>query len=306
MEEIIINSTINQTADYTAEVIVSSIIKKGVSPEQIILKSKGTSKRSHKKDVSTIYTISNEETNSNLFFLESPREGIYDTLPESIFHSFSGSTSVRNKEEIKEEIKKHREEEKQARLFFLPFEQEFFTIKRTLFEFEDAFDWLSNAPGLIEMYKSYYPVLSDLSIEKGYLFLRLTPLIHELRDDFPKIESCLTMLLDTDVHISLSFQQNVIHAYTPAELGFARLGINTIIGDVVEDGEPDLCIVLTPTIHPSLQDYSFFNHTTQLTKQLCDYFIGAQYNISILYAHTENDAALSLNDTAVLGYNVCL
>lgn len=306
IEKRIRNTLIDQSSDYSVESTASSLIKKGVLPEEVILKSKGTSKRSFKKDVSAIFTTLNEETNSNLFFLESPREGIYDTLPESIFHSFSGTKSVNNKESIKEEIKKHREEEKQARLFFLPFEQEFFNIKRTLFTFEDAFDSLANASSLIEIYKSYYPVLTELSVEKGYLFLRLTPLIHDIRDDFTRIEECLTMLLDATVQISLCYQKNAISSYTPPELGFATLGTNTIIGNLIEDGEPDLSIVLSPADSLKEYDYLFFQKQIALTKQLCDFFIGAQYEISISYALDRTDRDLLLNDTAVLGYSVCL
>jgi hypothetical protein len=312
------NTLNNQSSDYSVESIASSLIKKGVLPEHIIFKSKGTSRRSYKKDVSDFYITLNEETNSNLFFLESPREGIYDTLPESIFHSFSGTKSLTNKESIKDEIKKHREEEKQARLFFLPFEQEFFNIKRTLFTFEDAFDSLENASSLIEIYKSYYPVLADLSVEKGYLFLRLTPLIHDIRDDFTRIEECLSMLLDADVRISISYQKNVITSYTPPELGFATLGTNTIIGNVIEDGEPDLRIELSPVkleaqanvcasgIHSEEHDYLFFQKQIKLTKQLCDFLIGAQYEVSVSYALDGVGKDLLLNNTAVLGYSVCL
>lgn len=304
-KEITLHS-INQSSDYTAESIASSLIKKGVLPEQIILKPKGTSRRPHKTDVSDIYSVLNEETNHNLIFLETPREGIYDTLPETIFHSFSSVKSVKNTESIKEEIKKHREEEKQARLFFLPFEQEFFTIKRSLFEFEDGFDWLANASNFIEIYKNYYPILGDLSIEKGYLFLRLTPLIHELRDDFPKIERCLSMLLDLEVQISLSYNKNRISSYTPPELGFAKLGSNTIIGEVIEDGEPDLNIVLSPSTHSELHDYLYYTNTVRLTKLLCDFFVGAQYEVSVSYALDGNYADFSLDGAAVLGYSVCL
>ena len=129
----------NYSSDYTVESITSSLIKKGVLPNQIILKATGTLSRSNKKDVSNIYSRFDEETNNILYFLESPREGIYDTLPESIFHSFSGKQTAKNKFEVIEEIKRHREEEKQARNFFLPFEQEFFTIRNTIFSFEDQF-----------------------------------------------------------------------------------------------------------------------------------------------------------------------
>jgi type VI secretion system protein ImpH len=294
---------IDHSSDYTAESIASSLIKKGVSSEQIIFQSKGTSSRSHKKDVSAIYTTLNEDTNSNLFFLESPREGIYDTLPESIFHSFNGIKSLKNTEAIKEEIKKHREEEKQARLFFLPFEQEFFNIKRTLFEVEDTFDWLSNASSLIDIYTDHYPILSDLPIEKGYLFLRLLPLIHDIRDDFPKIEMCLTMLLDADVRILISFKKNTISRYIPPELGFATLGTNTIIGSIVEDGEPDLDIIITPKNPSEEYDYLFFERQTRLTQQLCDFFIGAQYNVSISYLLSGGSQAF---DVTILGYTMCI
>ena len=299
------NSINNPLSDYTAEAIATSLIKTGALPEQIILRSKGTFRRSYKKDVSSISTAINEDVNCTLFFLESPREGIYDALPESIFHSFTGIKSINNKEAIKEEIKRHREEEKQARLFFLPFEQEFFTIKRTLFALEETFDRLSHASSFIEIYTDYYPVLNDLSVEKGYLFLRLIPLIHDIRDDFPKVEACLSMLLDSAVRISVCFKKNALQTYTLPALGSSTLGINTIIGSIVEDGEPDLTILLTP-IHSQSQDYACFQKQIVLTKQLCDFFIGAHYDTSVSYAFDGTKDELALDSSSVLGYGVYL
>lgn len=297
-------SITNQQSDFTAESIASSLIKKGVLPEQIIFKSEGTAKRSYKKDVSSIYTSPIEESDSHLLFIESPREGIYDTLPESIFHSFSGYTSPKNIEEIKERIKKNRKEEKDARLFFLPFEQEFFNIKRTLFTIEDQFECFSNASSLIDMYSNFYPILNDLSIEKAYLFLRLSPVIHDIRDDFNKVEACLAMLVDIDVKISIQIEKNMGLDHALPTLGDSTLGANLILGDHIEDGEPDLLIQITPKDVRTEHDYSFFKNKISLTYKLCDYFIGAHYNISIVctgaYQHT------SFSNRSILGYNVYL
>lgn len=296
----------NYSSDYTVESITSSLIKKGVLPNQIILKATGTLSRSNKKDVSNIYSRFDEETNNILYFLESPREGIYDTLPESIFHSFSGKQTAKNKFEVIEEIKRHREEEKQARNFFLPFEQEFFTIRNTIFSFEDQFEWMSTTSSLIEIYRTCYPILNDLPAEKGYLFLRLIPLIHEIRDDFKRIERCLAMLLDATVQINLSFRKNTVTSYTPPELGFATLGTDTIIGDCMEDGEPDLSIILSPTPLSKAQDYLFFKKIIQRAEHLCAFFIGAQYDVSIAYALDVDAHYLALDESSVLGYNVYL
>lgn len=292
--------------DYTAESIAASLIKKGVPPEHIILKSNGTSKRSHKRDV-TVNTVTIDDNDSyELFILESPREGIYDTLPESLFHSFSGKNEIRNKLEVIEEIKRHREEEKHARNFFLPFEQEFFNIKQILSSFEDQFEWLSNASNLIDIYRDYYPILDDLKIEKGYLFVRLLPLIHDIRDDFNKVELCLTMLLDLKVEISVSFKKNKSDSHLIAELGFATLGIDTTLGSCIEDGEPDLNISLTPIHHSEAMDYLFFERQENLTRKLCSFFIGAQYDISISYAFYNSSHGMSMNERSILGYNVYL
>lgn len=290
-------------SDYTAESIASALIKKGISPEQIIFKSTGTYKRPHKKDVTTIVTFQDENQIDDLFFIESPREGIYDTLPESIFHSFTGSAKIKNKLEIIVEIKKHRDEEKQARNFFLPFEQEFFNIKRTLFSFEDEFEWLSNASNLIYIYKDYYPILNNFTTKKGYVFLRLIPLIHDIRDDFANVEECLSMLLDSDVKIIAYFKKNSVNAYTPPKLGVSILGTNTIIGNYIEDGELDLDIILTLNNHSQIDDYSFFEKNKNLAKQLCNFFIGAQYDISISYEFENKKHPLA---TSVLGYNAYL
>ncbi|WP_157446974.1 hypothetical protein [Cytophaga aurantiaca] len=165
---------------------------------------------------------------------------------------------------------------------------------------------ISNASNLIDIYKDFYPVLNNLSTQKGYIFLRLIPLIHEIRDDFPKVSACLTMLLDATVQISTSYKRKPITTYSPPELGFATLGYDTLLGSFIEDGEPDIDLLVTLTNLSEISDSLFFDRTTLLAQQLCNYFIGAQYEISVSYAFDASNTGLVMGGRSLLGYNVYL
>jgi hypothetical protein len=68
--------------------------------------------------------------------LEVSRNGIYDLLPESLFHPLVLGSASANTYEIVQEIKEIRSREQENRLFFMPFDTEFFLWKSAMLEAE--------------------------------------------------------------------------------------------------------------------------------------------------------------------------
>ncbi|WP_449398038.1 hypothetical protein [Chryseobacterium wanjuense] len=103
----------------------------------------GLTDRAYLKDIKSIssnYLGFDEE----VFTIETYREGIYDYLPEGLFHPPSLGASRKNVESVVREIRKQKRVEEDARKFFRPFELEiFFTEIGALlkeFDFEISSD----------------------------------------------------------------------------------------------------------------------------------------------------------------------
>ncbi|MEO8961053.1 MAG: hypothetical protein ABI325_04175, partial [Ginsengibacter sp.] len=108
--------------DFKAEVVAAEMVESGVPAEEIMIILLGSLRRSHRKDVDTITEEISDHNNKVFTHITTHKEGIYDMLPEGLFHSPALPKSATTQKEIIENIKKHRLEENNARRFFLPFE----------------------------------------------------------------------------------------------------------------------------------------------------------------------------------------
>jgi predicted component of type VI protein secretion system len=164
----------------------------------------------------------------------------------------------------------------------------------------------SNASSLIDIHLPCYPILKIVPKVKAYLFIRFIPLIHSIRDNFEKIAACLTMLLDAGIKITPYYTTTHVGQDLCPTLGIARLGIDSVIGSAVKDGEMDISLCITPkqAAHPI--DYPFIEKQRDLARQLCDYFFGAQYVVTIQYTVEDTAHSSILAGQSMLGYGLCV
>lgn len=102
-------------SDISTRVIIADLIERGFDFNKIIVKHQGLFARNYSKDISDVYL---DMINDILVFSVS-RDSLYDTLPEGLFHHVFAGNSNR-------ELEKLKQEENNARKFFLPFDNEFF------------------------------------------------------------------------------------------------------------------------------------------------------------------------------------
>lgn len=105
--------------DINAEVIVADLIESGFEFEKILVRHDGLFKRNFSKDISDVYYDMVKE----LLTFHISHDSIYDVLPDGLFHSIFSDFDPENRGL---EFEKLKEEEKNARKFFIPFDYEFF------------------------------------------------------------------------------------------------------------------------------------------------------------------------------------
>ena len=263
--------------DLKAEVIAAALIQKGFHPDQLIIQPKGNSQRSYRKEVSGFFTQQSDYDATEYLYLETHRDGFYDALPESIFHQPTRGRTEKNKFEVIDEIKLHRAEEKAARKFFLPIEQEYTTIKTLLHILEDEFEKNSSNSKLISIFSEHWPILKKLDTYHAYVFLRIIPLIHTIRNDFELASKTIGLILGIPVDIRFHKPGKINARSFLFDLGGCVLGMDSTVGTDVYDGEYDLKINIGPLADTELPDYIIGGKYETIVDELLDYFIGANY-----------------------------
>ncbi|MCH5720992.1 hypothetical protein [Niabella hibiscisoli] len=120
------NNSVFKTA-FLAEAVFASLEEAGHGASDIKAFNKGGFKKGFSNDVEQV--LIEESGNRVSFEMALNRDGIYDLLPEGLFHQSKGNTRVNSVQDAVEEHKQFKEEEKLARKFFTPLEQLLFCLE---------------------------------------------------------------------------------------------------------------------------------------------------------------------------------
>lgn len=291
------------SGDFKVELIAAELLKKGVTEDALQFKNLSNFNRSISKDIESIKL--NVDDFKQLIEFQINREGIYDILPEAIFHY--NASKKRNQKEVLDEIKKNREEENAARDFLLPFENEFY-IKRLYLELQHQlflkFDSVDNNRLLFE---SLYSDFKDLEDTQILCLLYIIPLAHKIRADLEKARYCIYKLIGLPITIEPTKLR--IHEYTSNfsdGVGYSYLGINTIVGNTVQSSTKtykieisDIQLKQLPSFFTNQNFRVFLNCLISLILPANCYF-----DLILEVKPSENRAFISTDDTfSFLNYN---
>ncbi|WP_445722673.1 hypothetical protein [Flavobacterium sp.] len=136
------------TFDLRVELLLESLLKNNVDDLNIVLKTKGLFYRKFSKDK---MHLSNDSIDKEILNIEISRDGFYDVLPESISHNFRNSN---HSNDVVAEFKARRREEKDARHFFNPIENELFRFRHSIEKNESEFFSNLSANGIVDIIKT--------------------------------------------------------------------------------------------------------------------------------------------------------
>ncbi len=220
----------NLYTDFRAEVVAADLIKRGVDPLKIFIVPNGVIGKSSAKDVEIIRLQRSIYASSEYIYIIVNRAGIYDTLPEGLFHEQYSY----NKADIKSTVKKTRLEEKKARTFFLPFEIIVNRYKINIAYNEDV-GLQENLRPIIDQFAINWPIFKLLDQRQSVLFLYAIPILHRIRNNYDNVSSFLSFLLGVPVTVVLKSKIILRRVYPELALSESRLGVSSVLGGTLAE-----------------------------------------------------------------------
>lgn len=167
--------------------------------------------------------------------MEVSRNGIYDLLPESLFHALVLGRDATNTYEVIEEIRQNRVREQENRLFFMPFDTELFLARAEILEAE-----LDIGGRRVDVVNGFLRTLGlhENSIVQAIPFHVVSLLIQgqEVKDRPELLEILLSKALDCEVQIDAICPE--LEEYQTPSLGGMRLSVDSILdGPLQLEGE---------------------------------------------------------------------
>ncbi|KAA0990286.1 type VI secretion system baseplate subunit TssG [Dyadobacter aurulentus] len=268
--------TENQS-DLRAEFVAGSWLDEGIVEDKILFRPLGSFKRRSHTDVESVGEA--ELGNFEGKIIASNRNGIYDHLPEQLFHLPSAGSINTLKKKV-DEIRLQREKEQKSRLFFLPLEHEFFLNRVKLARLEQLAHDLNPDSLLLDELRNFWQVPANINKAMLVRLVPVMPLISENRGDLKVAGEILSAVLEYEV----TFQALPAAWFTaPSEtrLNNALLGLDLILGGEIEVYSPRLVAEIqlpnSQVLEKCLQDQEF----SMLVTWLSGWFVPVECDLEI-------------------------
>lgn len=297
--------------DFKAEVVAASLIEQGIDPDSIEIVRKGIARRGISTEVEKIYKQYSDYDLMEYLCIDANKEGMYDMLPEGIFHKSTYKRTYKDAEtdveKALDEIRIHREQEFFARKFFHLFE---LIADRTLtnaYLFEARYDRKTSNPEFTELFTQYWPVLKMLTLKQSVFFMHIIPLLHEIRSHYNDMEQAFSYILDIPVKISqIKLPAKQAERHFESRLGKSRLGVDFVLGKQFDDAIYDLKLTIGPIPAETMKNYLETAKGYKVLESLSEVFLPAHAFVVKDFIIDPQDSQFILSDdthTTYLGIN---
>ncbi len=250
-----------------AEVIVSEVLRNSNSEIDFLIHNNSTFSRSYRRDVINIEKLEEERA----LLLNLSRNGIYDSLPEGVFHS----KGQPKEDSYTAKRKRFKNEEKSARAFFSPIENELFNQRLNIEKKER------------HLLENFYSLKDDLLIDfwkidkgipKSYILklIKLLPYTYKIAGDLELTRLSLEKILNVDVQFNKKLESEVsVKKQERKQLGidFVTQSKNSSIF------QPFLEVVVGPIKEIEIDEYIKNDGVLKFINVFYDYFIPLELDV---------------------------
>jgi type VI secretion system protein ImpH len=305
-----------QPFDLRLEVILAELLTQGYEFDDFLVRPLGLFARRYRRDLGEVYEEPFERRYHPVVrtVLEVHREGLYDALPQQVFHQpGTGAGQAASIQAMVEDSRTQRRKEKATRLFFAPFEQEFFRFRVGIEQEEQRYFTSLAAHWYNEVLARFWG-LAEAGLPPAVLtnLLYLLPLAHGIVGDLERTRQCFESVLGQAVALRVLPPQRHPLPTAPAAalpaagtLGHVALGHDLVLGGDYQETLPALEISLQGLTVPELEAYLTNEWPARALALLCEYFIAFETDVVIRYemAAATPDFYLGEGENApVLGY----
>jgi hypothetical protein len=303
----------NYPSDIKAEILIADLIEKGFSPSDFIIFFSSAFKRGYSKDIlkADMYPISSIQDILGIYL---SRDGLYDLLPEGLFHA-SPDAALASGKGMALDSKKESRIEEDTRRFFQPFENEFF-YHRTLIELQERTILQKlNENNLDDFFLDFWKIDSSLNKDLIIRLIAMLPFVREITGDFEMTARCLGAILDENVTYEMGYSSDmpVNEEYginvNECALGKTTLGINMIMGSQLPENCKIVRFLIGPLKKSDVSPYLANGEIARFIKCFCGFFIPLEVDagFDVIISQQKNGFSLeSEKNSAVMGYNTII
>ncbi|MBO0949134.1 type VI secretion system baseplate subunit TssG [Fibrella forsythiae] len=302
------------TSDVRLEVILAELTHDGLDPRrELMVHPAGLFSRSYRHDVGRALVgntdafgddaASIDPARRQYLNVEVHRDGLYDYLPEGLFHQ--PTNLGRDRAEVFEDIDEQARRQRGIRQFFQPLEQEFY-LQGLAMELEERKYFVTeenlrqNSQG--DVLRQFWGLPPDLlDIRQLTNLLHLLPIAHRLVHNTPLVMQVFELMLGVPVQIRTipplvhQIELALGDAPAPNDLSKAELG-NFSLGGAYQDTMPAYEIRIGPLNGDQLIDYLANGRCRAIMNLLIGYFMPSEADVIDHLLVNTDERYLTLNE----------
>ena len=300
--------------DFKATVKVAELLESGaIGNDQVAILPVGPQRSAYAKDINSYQTGYSDSLLKERLIVEINREGLYDMLPEGLFHVAPARSAGLSEVEMMADVQLRRNEEKDARKFFMPFEAELNHLRILLEWYENRLDKKTAYSDLSMIFGAEWEEFKLLDNDQRIIWMHLLPAIQQRRNDTVFMGDLLSVLFDIPVCVSVNpaaIMQIAVEDDMRCKVGNgAALGTDMVIGNsFVSEGE-EMKISIGPAESERLLAFMPGRPYAKLIDTVTAYLVPVETTVNVELITSEADRKGSLGaDSAntFLGFTVYL
>jgi len=299
-------------SDIKAEVLMADLIQDGFLPSDFLVFFDSLFSRGYSHDILKAEKILTADM-SEMLAIYLARDGLYDLLPEGLFHASPDSALTSGKGMASDSRKESRIEQ-ETRKFFQPFENEFFYQRIQLELQERSILQKLSDNTLDDFFLNFWKI--DRSLPGG-LIIRLSamlPFVKGIVGDFKMTANCLGAILEEEVtHMILYTSEHntetVVYQRDNFTLGKANLGISLITGGHSLESCKLIKFSIGPLRKTGIDPYLENGDIARFIDCFCSFFIPLEMEIEFEVILQKGHQGFLLDSSkahSVLGYSTIL
>ena len=293
------------TQDFKAAVVAAEVTSTSLDADDVYFRNQSTFKRQVSKDIAGIFWSDAEDLSYQLVF-DLNREGIYDMLPEAVAHSQASSKRSSNDAGIRHGIIL-RQEEKNARIFFSPIENEFAHRGLRLDTMERELLSNDNPSRTRQFFEYFFGDSSILTDNQVVVLSYILPLCHKIRGDAGLVSVAVSKILGYKVQVEQYQSSQITTVLSPTPpLGDNLLSIDSVLGDGFRAPVSQYVIRIADVASSEFSDFHGGGKHANVITFITDYFFPADAQISVQPECADEEKYMSIPDgdsISILDFN---
>ncbi|PSL46624.1 type VI secretion system (T6SS) VasB/ImpH family protein [Chitinophaga niastensis] len=297
--------------DVRAEVVVGELLDNHVREDEVVAQMRNVFTRSFTTDIINV-KLDDSQPYQPFISMSLSRDGIYDRLPQGLFHEFSQEQQSRQSGVggMVARYKKQQQQQQQARKFFQPLENEFF-LQRVFLERREKhllFDVFGKDAD--QLFHEFWELPRGLPAAAANRLVKLLPYAHRIAGNMSLVKLCLELVLEEDVDIVWNREPQVVRSNNSVPLGECLLGVDAMVGELFYTDMPRVTVTIGPLQRQRIYDYLPWQPYGRLLETCYGYFFPADVEINTELEPSPKEKKVAISDRqpeqGIMGYNFFL